>query len=165
MKNSWLHLLCRPVNGLDIRVFVCVVLFVMLTGCSSDPAGDDKKKTTESSSEVILPLEPEFESILPREASDLLAREKSVLIVDVRTEAEREQLRIPNSIAVPLGDIMGGQADLPRNKPLLLVCAVGGRSYAAGLYLSNEKYPLVYNLRGGILAWEKEGLPLEYGKL
>jgi rhodanese-related sulfurtransferase len=140
------------------------VVFFMLTGCSDEPSSEDKRGTAESSSEAILPLEPEFESILPREASELLQREKSVVVVDVRTETERELLRIPNSIAVSLGDIMSGKADLPRDKPLLLVCAVGGRSYAAGLYLSREKYPLVYNLRGGILAWEKEGLPLEYGK-
>jgi rhodanese-related sulfurtransferase len=136
----------------------------MLTGCSSEPSSEDEKSTNDRSSAITLPLEPTFESILPREAFGLLERDKGIVVIDVRTEAEREQLRIPNSAAVPLGDIMRGQADLPRDKPLLLVCAVGGRSYAAGLYLIKEKYPLVYNLRGGILAWEKEGLPLEFGK-
>jgi rhodanese-related sulfurtransferase len=85
------------------------------------------------------------------------------MIVDVRTPAEIAQGRIPGSVPVSLEAILAGTAGLPKDKPLLVVCAVGGRSYAAGLYLARERYPLVYNLRGGMAAWARAGLPLVRG--
>lgn len=145
---------------------VALILIVagLLTGCSGEPE-EEKNSGSQGSPEVsIMPLEPEFTPILPREAFDLREEEKSVLVVDVRTLAEREKVRIPGSVAAPLGELMQGQFELPRDKPLLLVCAVGGRSYAAGLYLMSKQYLRVYNLKGGIIAWEKADLPLEYGQ-
>ena len=144
-------------------VFLALTICVVLTGCSGDPLDKETKSEQGNTEASVMPQEPEFSSILPQEAFNLREREKNILVVDVRTVAEREQLRIPGSIAVPLGELMQGQAQLPRDKPLLLVCAVGGRSYAAGLYLIKENYLRVYNLKGGIAAWEKAGLPLEYG--
>lgn len=145
--------------------FLVLVVLCAVAGCSGEPAGDEKRSAVPEDSETAAVFqEPEFKSLLPREAFALRERENNTLVVDVRTSGEREQVRIPGSVAVPLAELMRGQAQLPMDKPLLLVCAVGGRSYAAGLYLVKEQYPRVYNLRGGLAAWEKAGLPLEYGQ-
>jgi len=141
-----------------------MALLLCMTGCSEDPPSTTEPTGGTEIQGTPVQSEPEFVSLLVSEAEALLAKEPNTLIVDVRTEAEREQLRIPGSIAAPMEKIMQGGAALPKDKPLLLVCAVGGRSYAAGLYLAQEKYPRIYNLRGGISAWQKAGLPLEYGK-
>lgn len=140
----------------------CVLLIFLagfIGGCS-----DEKSEQPPAKEQVntLLDRDPEFSSVLPQRAQELVLNNPNILIVDVRTPAEREQVRMADSVPVPLGDILGGRADLPRDKPLMLVCAVGGRSYAAGLYLMKQDYRLVYNLRGGISAWEKAGLPLEY---
>ena len=50
---------------------------------------------------------------------------------------------------------------LPTGQPLLLICAVGGRSYAVGRYFSGKGYGEIYNLAGGISAWKAAGLPLQ----
>lgn len=150
----------RKLSGLILSL----VFLGYITGCSEEPASQTEHTTGEETQGASLLLGPEFASLLAPEAQALLAKEPNTLIVDVRTEAEREQLRIPGSLAVPLEDILRGVANLPKDKPLLLVCAVGGRSYAAGLALAQEKYSGIYNLRGGISAWQKAGLPLEYGK-
>ena len=145
-------------------LILSLVFLAYFTGCSEEPASQTASTDgTETQGESVI-AGPEFASLLAVEAQAFLAKEPNTLIVDVRTEAEREQLRIPGSVAVPLNDILRGAAELPKDKPLLLVCAVGGRSYAAGLYLAQKKYPRIYNLRGGISAWQKAGLPLEYGK-
>jgi len=145
------------------QLAAAAVVLVVLAGCSGEPAEEVQPPAGEHQSATVMPATAVFKSILASEASDLLGREQDMLIVDVRTPAEREQLRIPGSVAVPFEDILQDQAQLPKDRPLLLVCAVGGRSYAAGLYLAKKNYPLVYNLRGGIAAWEKAGLPLERG--
>lgn len=142
-------------------IFVLVIFGVILGGCSEEQA---EQKPETGPLNTLLTREPEFTSVLPGKAQELLQSDDSIVVIDVRTPAEREHVRIADSIAVPLGDILGGRVELPRDKPLMLVCAVGGRSYAAGLYLMNKDYRLVYNLRGGIAAWEKAGLPLEFKK-
>lgn len=147
-----------------LRWLICVtVCFIAITGCS-DESGDKGDAGEESPFVFVMPEKPQFLSVLPQEAYSLIENEKSLVVVDVRTEVEREQARIADSTAVPLSDILQGRVELPGDRPLLLVCAVGGRSYAAGLYLMKHKYRLVYNLRGGINAWEKEGFPLVYGE-
>jgi rhodanese-related sulfurtransferase len=68
---------------------------------------------------------------------------------------------IPGSQLVPFGEIARGRMTLPTGRPLLLICAVGGRSYAVGQYFYRKGYPEVYNLQGGISAWKAAGLPLQ----
>lgn len=158
LKDASLFLCC----------FVIIVTAVFLSGCSgnadkdNDTTGEDAARQ-EQPRAVEIVYEPQLLSLLPGEAAVLLQEEKSTLVIDVRMPKEREQVRIPGSVPVSLMDIMQGKEDLPKDKPLLLVCAVGGRSYAAGLYLLKNGYSRLYNLRGGIAAWEKSGLVLETG--
>ena len=49
-----------------------------------------------------------------------------------------------------------------QNKPVLLICAVGGRSLALGQLMSKNGWNEVYNLKGGISAWKEAKLPVQY---
>ena len=91
-----------------------------------------------------------------------MAANKDLLVVDVRNAQELREGYIADSSLVPFWKIAKGQTSLPSDRPLLLVCAVGGRSYAVGQFLNRKGYPEVYNLQGGISAWKKAGLPLQY---
>jgi rhodanese-related sulfurtransferase len=71
---------------------------------------------------------------------------------------------ISGSRLVSMFALLKGELPLPVDKPILLVCAVGGRSYAAAQVLSRRGYREVYNLSGGVNAWYKAGLPLVYGR-
>jgi len=101
-----------------------------------------------------------FRSIGPEEAMRLLQSRDDIVFLDVRTLQERSQGAIPGSKLVSIFDLVQGKLSLPKDKPVLLVCAVGGRSYAAGQVLSRQGYREVYNLSGGINAWYKAGLPI-----
>jgi len=83
------------------------------------------------------------------------------VLVDVRSPAELREGSIPGSQLFPFGELARGRLTLPTGKPLLLICAVGGRSYAVGQYFSGKGYGEIYNLNGGISAWRAAGLPLE----
>ena len=67
-------------------------------------------------------------------------------------------------IAKKFNDLATGKIPLPKEKPILLVCAVGGRSYFAGQILTKKGYKEVYNLSGGVKKWYQSGLPLTYDK-
>lgn len=101
-----------------------------------------------------------FRSIGPEEAMRLLQSRDDIFFLDVRTPRERSQGAIPGSKLVSIFDLVKGKLPLPKDKPVLLVCAVGGRSYVAGQVLSRQGYREVYNLSGGINAWHKAGLPI-----
>lgn len=103
-----------------------------------------------------------FQTVSPAQAKQLIDSRKDLLIVDVRSPQELKEGSIANSVLIPFWQILRGQESLPRNKPLLLVCAIGGRSYAIGQVLHRKGYPEIFSLSGGIKAWKKAGLPLRY---
>ena len=52
--------------------------------------------------------------------------------------------------------------EMDRDAELVLYCRSGARSDRAVRFLLRQGYPQVYNLKGGISAWGKAGLPLQY---
>jgi rhodanese-related sulfurtransferase len=93
----------------------------------------------------------------------MLQQRDDIIFLDVRTSQERAYAAIEGSTLVSFWDVVRGNIVFPRDKPLLLVCAVGGRSYSAGRLLARQGYTEVYNLEGGIENWHKDGLPLVRG--
>lgn len=105
-----------------------------------------------------------FKSISPQEAMRMLQMRDDMIFLDVRTPKERSRGYIPGSQLVSFNDLAMGKLPLPKEKPILLVCAVGGRSYVAGKILSQKGYREVYNLSGGVKQWYQSGLPLTYDR-
>ena len=56
-------------------------------------------------------------------------------------------------------------AELPADRPLLVVCHLGGRSGAVAGYLIRAGRTDVVNVAGGMDAWESAGLPVRRGPL
>jgi len=98
----------------------------------------------------------------PAESMELIKQKQNLLIIDVRSPAELQEGKIENSILIPVTDIMTGNYTIPKNRPLLIYCATGGRSYAAMQVLAHNGYIEIYNLQGGIAAWKQAKLPLVY---
>jgi rhodanese-related sulfurtransferase len=64
---------------------------------------------------------------------------------------------------MPLSIFQLRYAQLPRGRPLLLICASGNRSLAAGQFLVNQGYGTVANVEGGTIAWLRARLPIRTG--
>ena len=105
-----------------------------------------------------------FRSISPADAMRMLQQRDDIVFLDVRTPEERSRGYIPGSQLVSFNDVAMGKLPIPKDKPVLLVCAVGGRSYFAGQMLSTKGYKEVYNLSGGVKKWYQSGLPLTHDK-
>jgi rhodanese-related sulfurtransferase/rubrerythrin len=75
-------------------------------------------------------------------------------LLDVRQPGEYEGEHIPGAKLVPLPALNDGLRQLDSQKPVLVYCAVGGRSLAAAQLLSGFGFQEVYNLQGGIKAWQ-----------
>ena len=101
-----------------------------------------------------------FDELSPEEAHRRLAEFHAI---DVRAEHEfRGPLgRVPGSIRVALGELEARANELPRGRPLLLVCRSGGRSGKACEKLAALGIGPVVNLTGGMIAWNLAQLPVE----
>ncbi len=80
-------------------------------------------------------------------------KEGSYTLLDVRQPWEYEEDHISGAKLVPLGDLQEGTQNLNQEKPVLVYCAVGGRSRVAAQLLSGRGFQEVYNLSGGIKAF------------
>ncbi|HVL48364.1 MAG TPA: rhodanese-like domain-containing protein [Candidatus Thermoplasmatota archaeon] len=89
------------------------------------------------------------------------AREAGAVVLDVREGFEHRGSRIPGSLNVPLGELTSRLAEVPRDRPVVVHCAVGARGRVAAAILDEAGYGDVANLAGGIVAWKREGLEVE----
>jgi rhodanese-related sulfurtransferase len=92
----------------------------------------------------------------------LLNRENGV-VVDVCEPKEFSAGHVPNAINLPLSSLKDRLRDLEKhkNKPVIVSCRSGNRSLKAAVILRKHGFATVYNLAGGLLAWERDNLPLE----
>jgi len=147
--------------------FAVVVALGMLfsaSACSGDKgSGKEVGPVSRPVASLTTPASgPVFRAVTPQEAQAMIAQRKDLVVIDVRNPEELKEGFIAGSQLIPFWEIAKGQKTLPNDHPLLLVCAVGGRSYAVGQYLAQKGYPEVYNLQGGIDNWKRAGLPLQY---
>lgn len=82
----------------------------------------------------------------------------SVKLVDVRSAAEVASGAIPGAEHIPLHLLPLKINDIPDEPMVILYCHSGARSAQACAYLSAQGKANVFNLRGGILAWVRNGL-------
>jgi rhodanese-related sulfurtransferase len=85
------------------------------------------------------------------------------LLVDVREANEFADVRAPGAVLLPMSSFAARAGELPRDRPLMVVCHLGGRSAAAAGFLIRSGWPDVVNVAGGMDAWERGGLPIRRG--
>lgn len=88
----------------------------------------------------------------------------SPLLLDVREPNEFQDVRAPGAALVPTSQFMARMAELPTDRPILVICHSGGRSAAVTGYLARTGRTDVANVAGGMLAWERAGLPILRGR-
>ena len=82
-------------------------------------------------------------------AEDFETLRQDALMIDVRGEAEFKKGHIPDAINIPLKELRSRLNTLPKDKPILLNCLVGLRSYLAQRVLLQNGYAKVKTLAGG----------------
>jgi len=87
------------------------------------------------------------------------------ILLDVREMGEFVEVRAPGAALLPTSTFMSRVDELPADRPLLVVCHVGGRSAAVAGYLLRSGRTDVVNVAGGMDAWQQAGLPVRRGPL
>lgn len=92
---------------------------------------------------------------------DVLPHLGELRVIDVREPDEWRSAsgHLASAELVPLATVPAVAVGWDRRQPLLLVCRSGGRSARAAGVLSQMGFETLYNLVGGMLAWEANDLP------
>ncbi len=85
------------------------------------------------------------------------------IVIDVREPAEIAQGKIAQAKHIPMGELQSriGELEKHKTKPIIMVCRSGSRSAGACGILSKQGFTEVYNLAGGMIAWQQSNLPVE----
>lgn len=137
-----------------VRIAAVAVLLALVGGAVGYVFLGPSSTTTEAGTSSS------YRTITPLEAKSLIETRKDLLLVDVRSPEEFQGGTLPGATLIPFWDFAKGRYDLPKDKPILLICAVGGRSLACGQLLASQGYREVYNLKGGLDAWVQQRVPL-----
>lgn len=87
------------------------------------------------------------------------------IVVDVSDAGEYKKAHIPKALNMNLKAMQAGLGKLEKQKKksLVVVCQTGNRAPAAARYLIKNGFENVNVLAGGMMAWQKENLPVEKG--
>jgi rhodanese-related sulfurtransferase len=101
----------------------------------------------------------------PQQATELINREDAV-VVDLRPMADFAKGHILNAINIPMTSLKTQMSQLEKYKkrPVILSCNSGAQSAAACRMLRSSGFEQVYNLKGGLLAWQNSNLPVSRKK-
>ena len=117
-----------------------VVVLLMVTACVSSP----KKQT-------------QMNELAPDAWAELQEQTSESVILDVRTEEEYESGYIKGALNMDIrggADFLASIESLDKSKSYFVYCRSGARSGQACQLMSQMGFNAVYNLEGGVLAWE-----------
>ncbi|MFA5418507.1 MAG: rhodanese-like domain-containing protein [Bacteroidales bacterium] len=102
--------------------------------------------------------------LTPREAFELC--QQGAILFDVREDfmGHFKTFDVKDLFFCPRSILEENYLEIPRDKPLIFADAVGLRSKEAVLFLMGKGYELIANMAGGLVEWERDGLPVKVDK-
>jgi rhodanese-related sulfurtransferase len=106
-------------------------------------------------------ISSEILNVSPREAFELCG--KGAVIVDVREEYLNnfKNFDVPEIVFIPISKLVKNLSEMPKDKYLIFADTVGLRSKEAVILYKKRGYCRIANMAGGIVDWERDGLPLK----
>jgi rhodanese-related sulfurtransferase len=107
--------------------------------------------------------QPSAASGLPAEINAAQAyqlyQKNGAIFVDVREKSEWDAVHIPNATLIPLGQLPDRLNEIPKDRPVVVVCHSGNRSAAGRDILKQNGYTNVTSMAGGLTSWKTQGFP------
>ena len=132
-------------------IILLIAILISLAACNSSQGA-------QAPSKVDLSALPD--TVTPQQVNEI-RNHPDVVVIDVREPWEYNEGHIPGVKLIPLGTLPNRMNEIPKDKTVILTCRSGNRSGQAFRFLREQGFDNVHNMEGGILAWEKQGLPVE----
>ncbi len=108
-----------------------------------------------------LPLE-HFGLISVQELKEWSNKNTDLFILDVREDEKWNQGHIPGSVNIFSGYLQNRVKEIPKDRPIIVVCNVGNRASLAASILLRAGFQDVHNLLGGMIAWKNAGYEISH---
>ena len=96
--------------------------------------------------------------IAPKDLHRQLAAGDRPQVLDVRTDDEWREGHLPGALHIMGGYLAERLGEVPRDRPLVVMCGSGYRSTIAASVLERAGFTTITNLTGGMKAWTDAGL-------
>jgi thioredoxin 1 len=111
---------------------------------------------------LIACSEKKSENVLsPQEFDARYKATENAILLDIRTPEEIAGGKIADAVNIVWDDSFADKLSSLENKPIFMYCGSGIRSAKAAVVLREKGYHEVYELEGGIKAWNAAGMPID----
>ena len=133
------------------RIVLLVGIAAVLAGIAV--FGLTQQRATENATPVIS----------QEELLELIDAEEDILILDVRTQREYDDGRVPGAVLIPHTEVVNRIEEIVdfMDKPVVIYCQAGGRARMAENNLSEAGFSNILHLEGDMRAWKANARPLE----
>lgn len=139
-----------------MKKYICLLGVLGLLSCGQ-PTASQSTQTQETAETTAI-----SKVVSPQEFQAQLKETPQAFVLDVRTPEEFEEGHIENAqlINVKEDNFTEKVNQLDKNQPIFLYCRSGKRSAHAHQIMRDLGFTQIYELDGGILAWEESELPI-----
>ncbi len=88
--------------------------------------------------------------------SNELKSDDPPILIDVRESEELDISQLPGIVHIPMMQVPGRLNEIPKDRPIVIVCRSGARSANVTEFLMEHGYGNVRNMRGGMNAWARQ---------
>jgi rhodanese-related sulfurtransferase len=120
---------------------LAALLLAMLAGCASNASLPKEINASEAKKQV----------------------DQGAFLLDVRQPEEWNETHVPGATLIPLAELPNRLAEVPKDKPVVVMCRSGNRSQQGRDILLNAGYGQVTSMAGGINDWAAQGYPTVSG--
>lgn len=143
------------ISLLMIRSMILLALLPLMAGaCAQQPVAPASSPQGDETAIARHLDAPTFATLMTEKPDHLL--------IDVRSPGETAQGILPRAQEINFYEADFGSriSALPKDKPVFVYCRSGNRSGKAMAQMKDMGFQEVYNLQGGIGAWQAAGLPV-----
>jgi rhodanese-related sulfurtransferase len=135
-----------------MKKFIIPIAIITLFACGNAENHNNQPETNVQSTQAVV------KNVNAEEFKSLVEKGNGI-VLDVRTPQETAQGVIPNAVTIDFyaPDFKEQVNKLDKNKPVYVYCKSGGRSSNAAQILKDLGFKEIYNLNGGITAWQANG--------
>jgi rhodanese-related sulfurtransferase len=94
---------------------------------------------------------------------EVAGRSPGTLLIDVREPEEYAHGHVPGAINLPQAELATRLAEVPQDRPVMMICQSGYRSLRSAQFLAQMGYDKVATVTGGTAAWRASGRTIDTG--
>lgn len=124
--------------------------------CYAPPFAGAMDAIIQSANAMRNKLDGMANSMSATEVRQRLQQGEDLLLLDVRSAAEFEEIRIPGSTSMPLGTMRSRLDEIPKDRVVVPFCKAGLRGFEAQILLQQAGFTNICYLEGGVVSWPYE---------